>query len=311
MADPYETLGVAKTATEDEIRAAYRKLAKQYHPDLNPGKPEAEERFKAISTAYDLLSDPQKRARFDRGEIDATGQETRPQYSAAQEREFYRRYADQAGRTKYRSEDAFAPEDLEDIFSAFGSGGFGGGQGFGGRGFRARGADARYLLTVDFLDAAKGATKRLTLPDGKTLDVNIPAGLKDGQILRLKGQGMPGLGENAPAGDALIEVRVTPHPVFRREGDKNIVVEAPVTLQEAVQGGKIEVPTIEGPVFVTVPPYSQNGARLRLRGRGIAGGDQFVELKVVLPSGEEPELVEFLKTWQPRHPQEPRKGMKP
>ena len=299
--DPYATLGVSKTATEDEIRSAYRKLAKQFHPDLNPGKPAAEERFKAISIAYDLLSDPQKRARFDRGEIDASGQERPP------ERPFYRSYGDQAGRTKYRTEQSFDPEDLEDIFSAFG-GGFGRGQGFGGRGFRARGADARYSLTVDFLDAAKGATKRLTLPDGKTLDVNIPPGLKDGQVLRLKGQGMPGVGDGPP-GDALIEVQVAPHPFFRREGD-NVVVTVPVTMNEAILGAKIDVPTIDGPVFVTVPPYSQNGARLRLRGRGIAGGDQYVELKPVLPPREEPELAEFLKTWKPRQPQDPRKGMK-
>lgn len=299
--DPYATLGVSKTATDDEIRSAYRKLAKQCHPDLNPGKPAAEERFKAISTAYDLLSDPQKRARFDRGEIDASGQERPP------ERPFYRSYGDQAGRTKYRTEQSFDPEDIEDIFSAFG-GGAGPGRGFGGRGFRARGADARYSLTVDFLDAAKGATKRLTLPDGKTLDVNIPPGLKDGQALRLKGQGMPGVGDGPP-GDALIEVQVAPHPFFRREGD-NVVVTVPVTMNEAILGAKIDVPTIDGPVFVTVPPYSQNGARLRLRGRGIAGGDQYVELKPMLPPREEPELTEFLKTWKPRHPQEPRKGMK-
>jgi len=302
--DPYATLGVSKTATDDEIRSAYRKLAKQYHPDLNPGKPAAEERFKAISAAYELLSDPKKRARFDRGEIDASGQERPP------ERPFYRSYGDQAGRTKYRTEQSFDPEDLEDIFSAFGGGGAGGfGGGFGGRGFRARGADARYSLTVDFLDAAKGATKRLTLPDGKTLDVNIPPGLKDGQVLRLKGQGMPGLGDGPP-GDALIEVQVAPHPFFRREGD-NVVVTVPVTMKEAILGAKIDVPTIDGPVFVTVPPYSQNGARLRLRGRGIAGGDQYVELKPVLPPREEPELAEFLKTWKPHNPQDPRKGMKP
>jgi DnaJ-class molecular chaperone len=296
--DPYATLGVPKTATDDEIRSAYRKLAKQYHPDLNPGKPAAEERFKAISTAYDLLSDPQKRARFDRGEIDASGQERPP------ERPFYRSYGDQAGRTKYRTEQSFDPEDLEDIFSAFG-----GGAGLGrGRGFRARGADARYSLTVDFLDAARGATKRLTLPDGKTLDVNIPPGLKDGQVLRLKGQGMPGLGDGL-TGDALIEVQVAPHPVFRREDD-NVVVTLPVTMQEAILGAKIDVPTIDGPVFVTVPAGSQNGARLRLKGRGIAGGDQFVQLQVALPASDEPELAEFLKTWKPRRPQDPRKGMK-
>ncbi len=306
-ADPYATLGVPKTASEDEIRAAYRKLAKKYHPDINPGKPEAEDKFKAISAAHELLSDPVKRGRFDRGEIDASGQEKQ------QERHFYRRYADDAGRTKYRSEAAIDPEDMEDIFAGFGGLGAGGGDGFGAgggrRGFKMRGQDARYQLTVDFLDAAKGATRRLTLPDGKTLDVKIPAGLQDGQVVRLKGQGMPGFGEGAPPGDALIEVRIAPHPAFRREGN-NVVVELPITLQEAVLGAKVEVPTIEGSVTVTVPPNSANGAQLRLKGRGIAGGDQFVELKVVMPSGDEPELAEFLKSWKPRNARNPRVGMK-
>ena len=171
-----------------------------------------------------------------------------------------------------------------------------------------RGQDAHYQLTIDFLDAANGTTRRVTLPDGRTLDVRIPAGVRDGQIIRLKGQGMPGIGDGAP-GDALVEITVAPHPLFRREGD-DIIVELPVTLQEAVLGTTLEVPTIKGAVRLTIPPNSGTGTRLRLRGRGIDGkGHQYVELHPVMPPGEEPELAEFLKTWKPRHPFNPREGM--
>jgi len=291
MKDPYEILGVKRDATADEIRAAYRKLAKQHHPDLNPGKRESEDQFKAVNAAHDLLSDPQKRARFDRGEIDASGAERPP------ERPFYRDFGDDAGRTKYRTEAAFDPEDIEELF----------GRAFRrdrGEGFKARGPDAYYGLTVGFLDAANGAVRRITLPDGRTLDVNIPAGVNDHQILRLKGQGMPGIG-GAPSGDALVEITVAPHPLFRRVGN-DVVLEMPVSLKEAVLGAKIEVPTIKGPVSLKVPPNSGLGTRLRLKGRGIAGGHEYVEIKVVLPHEPEPELEEFLKSWTPRHPFDPR-----
>ena len=294
MEDPYKVLGVERTATEEAIRAAYRKLAKRYHPDLNPGKKEAEERFKAISGAYDLLSDKEKRARFDRGEIDASGAE-RPQA-----RRFYRDFGDEGGREKYRSQ-SFSPEDLESIFGAAFRERF-------GHGFAARGADVHYSLVVDFLEAANGTVRRLALPDGRTLDVTIPAGLKDGQVLRLKGQGMPGGGEAAP-GDALIEVSVAPHALFLREGD-DVLMELPVTLKEAVLGAKVSVPTIKGPVTLTIPPNSSSGTRLRLKGRGILGAHQYVTLKLVLPHEPEPALAEFLKGWQPRHAFDPRKGMR-
>src|SRR5579872_697652 len=304
--DPYETLGVQKTDSEAVIRSAYRKLAKRHHPDVNPGKPEAAERFKDISAAYDILSDKDKRARYDRGEIDAAGNEVPPQ------RPFYREYADAAGREKYRTQAGFDQEDLESIFAqAFGAraaGGAAGGAGSGGRRFSMRGQDVQYQLTIDFLDAANGTTRRVTLPDGRTLDVKIPAGVKDGQMIRLKGQGMPGIGDGAP-GDALVEITVAPHPLFHRDGD-DIIVELPVTLQEAALGASLEVPTIKGPVRLTIPPNSGRGTRLRLRGRGIEGkGHQFVELHPVLSPADEPELAEFLKTWKPRHPVDPRAGM--
>ena len=295
MADLYETLGVQRTDSQDTIRAAYRKLAKKWHPDLNPGNPEAAERFKLINAANDILSDPEKRGRYDRGEIDETG--------AERQREFYHQYADAnagggAGR-RYRAQaSSIDPEDLEALFGRFG---FGGAH---GEGLNLRGQDVQYGLTVTFADAARGATRRLTLPDGRTLDVTIPAGTVDGAILRLRGQGEPGIGKGKP-GDALIEITVAPHPFFRREGD-DIILRLPVTLKEAVLGGPIEVPTLGGRVRVTIPAGSGTGTRLRLRGRGIRKGHQFVELEIVQPPGEEPELAEFLKTWTPKRAFNPR-----
>ncbi len=210
MKDPYETLGVQKTDSDAAIRSAYRKLAKRFHPDVNPGKPEAADRFKEISAAYDVLGDKDKRGRYDRGESDASGNEVPPQ------RPFYRDFGDTAGREKYRADAGFDQADLEDILAqAFGGRAAGSGQ--RGQRFSMRGQDAQYHLTLDFLDAVNGTTRRVTLPDGRTLDVKIPAGVHDGQIIRLKGQGMPGIGDGAP-GDALVEVSVAPHSVFRREG---------------------------------------------------------------------------------------------
>jgi len=300
MKDPYEILGVEKTASEAAIRAAYRKLAKRHHPDLNPNKPEAAERFKEINAANDILSDPEKRGRYDRGEIDAAGNEVPPQQP------FYRDFGGSPGHEKYYQGN-FNPEDLESIFAhAFGGGGPMGGA-TSGRRFTARGADAHYTLTVSFLDAANGTTRRITLPEGRTLDVKIPAGVTDGHVLRLKSQGMPGLG-GGPSGDALVEIAVAPHPLFRREGD-DIIVELPVTIQEATLGASLEVPTIKGKVRLAIPPNSGTGTRLRLRGRGIRQGHQYVQLHVVLPPGDEPELTDFLKTWQPRNPINPRAGL--
>jgi DnaJ-class molecular chaperone len=302
MNDPYKILGLSKTASADEIKKAYRKLAKQHHPDLNPGSAEAATKFKDISSAYDLLSDTDKRARFDRGEIDASGQERA-------DSSFYRSYAGGPQGARYRSNAGFDPSDIfADMFSRAGQGGAGGG-GFGfGRGgdfheFRMRGSDLSYTLTVDFLEAAKGAQKRLSFPDGRTLDVNVPPGTETGTVLRLRGQGQPGTG-GGPAGDALIEITVEPHPQFRRDGN-NVLVDLPVTLAEAVLGGKITVPTIEGPVSMTVPAGSNTGTRLRLRGRGIApkggtAGDQYITLKVMLPKEPDSALDDFVKNWPGR-----------
>jgi len=219
MADPYETLGVPRDASEDAIHKAYRKLAKKHHPDLNPGKPDAADKFSELNAANDLLSDKEKRARFDRGEIDGEGREKPP------ERGYYRDFNGAGGgQERYSNID---PDDLADLFGAFGGG-------TRRRPANARGRDAQYTLSVGFVEAATGGKRRLSLPDGKSLDVTIPEGMEDGQVLRLKGQGAPGIG-SGPPGDALIEVNVAPHKLYRRVGD-DILIDLPVTLQEAVLG---------------------------------------------------------------------------
>jgi DnaJ-class molecular chaperone len=298
---PYQVLGVKPEASADEIRKAYRKLAKELHPDLNPGKPEAEARFKSVSAAYDLLSDPEKRARYDRGEIDESGAE-RPRYS-------YRPHAEGAEGWKYQPEGEMDLGDLEDLFAAFGSGGRAGRR-RGGEGIRLRGGDRSFTLTVDFTEAATGGKKRLSLSPDEWLDVTIPAGIDDGQVLRLKGKGSPGFGGGEP-GDALIEVHVAPHPLFRRDGD-NIRIELPVSLAEAVLGGRVTVPTVTGPVTMTIPKGSDTGTVLRLRGKGIQRrrnpGDQYVGLKVVVGHADDPDLAEFIEQWASRHPFDARQG---
>jgi DnaJ-class molecular chaperone len=308
--NPYEVLGVKKEATSDEIRSAYRKLAKKHHPDLNPGNKKAEALFKEISVANELLSDAEKRAKYDSGEIDEVGNEKPRAYS-------YQDYAEGAPGAKYRSQEGYAPEDLDDLFSFFnrGSGGpgMGGGPGMVGRGdsasFRMRGGDRQYALTVDFLDAVNGTKQRLELAPGKSLDVNIPVGVRDGQIMRLAGQGSPGMG-GGPAGDALIEIHIAPHAFFRREGN-DILMDLPVTLGEAVLGGRVTVPTPTGAVTMTVPPRSNTGAVLRLKGKGVGGkGDELVTLKVVLPAETDAELDTFLQDWAAKHPHDPRKGLR-
>ena len=303
MQDPYEILGLARTATDKDIKDAFKKLARKFHPDLHPGDKTAEEKFKAISAANDLLKDKEKRRRYDAGEIDASGAE-RPQ------ERYYRDFADGPAYASHASQDGFASkEELEEFLA----------RAFSGRTqrapdtSRARGHDVSYVLRVAFIDAANGAARTITFPDGKTLQVTIPEGSEDRQLLRLKGQGMPGYG-GGPAGDAYVELHVEPHPFFHRKDD-NIHVEVPVTLKEALLGARIEVPTISGPVTMTVPKGANTGMTLRLRDKGIRNrktgqrGQQLITLKVVLPSGEEPELTAFLETWHPRTPDEPRKEM--
>jgi DnaJ-class molecular chaperone len=300
----YETLGVQKTDSAETIRTAYRRLAKKHHPDVNAGDPKSAERFKAIASAYDILGDAEKRKRYDAGEIDAAGNErAAPPPPPHGPRGDWQRHAAGAGGERYRGAQSFSMEDLEELF---GQGGLGAGFGGQTRGrSNLRGQDAHYTLTVSFTDAANGATRRITLPDGRSLDVNIPAGVEDGTVLRLRGQGEPGFGE-AQAGDALVEIAVAAHPDLRREGN-TVRLTLPVTLQEAVLGTSLDVPTISGPVRLTIPPGSGQGTMLRLRGKGIKGGHQLVELQVIVPPGDEPELAAFLRGWKPRHPQAPRR----
>ncbi|WP_299359581.1 DnaJ C-terminal domain-containing protein [uncultured Paracoccus sp.] len=313
--DPYAALGVSKTATEAEIKKAYRRIAKTDHPDLNDDAA-AHERFKAASSAYDLLKDPEQRARFDRGEIDAQGQE-RPQ------RRYYRDYA-QAGDNPYRGEANFGDfsDVFEDLFgnrgrargAAAGSAGAGGrswGAGAGAQSFDMRGADHRYTLEVDFLTAARGGTTRITLPDGNALDVRIPPGTRDGQTIRLRGKGGPGMGSGGP-GDALLTMTVAEDADWRLNGD-DVITTLPISLDEAVLGGKVEAQTIDGPVKLTVPPGATTGQRLRLRGRGLkraggARGDQHVELKVVMPPRIDDELAQFIAKWRETNGYDPRRG---
>ncbi|AOG04606.1 DnaJ C-terminal domain-containing protein [Bosea sp. RAC05] len=299
--DPYAVLGVARDASDKQIRSAYLKLAKTSHPDLNPGDRSAEERFKAINAANDLLSDKDRRARFDRGEIDGAGHErARPGPSPGQ-----RSYRDQAeGAAGARHRAGFgADDDLGDIFSEM----FGAhGATCAGSARRRRGQDRHYTLAVPFLDAIRGTTQRLNLPDGGSLDVTIPPGLESGKILRLRGKG--GAGE--PAGDALIEVEVGLHPLFRREG-RDIHLDLPITIREAVLGGPVTVPTISGPVTMTLPPGSDSRTRLRLRGKGVpasgsqTAGDAFPHLRIAVGPPDEA-LATFLRErtdavdWDPR-----------
>jgi len=304
--DPYTILGIARDASADEIRKNYRRLAKKLHPDLNPGNREAEQKFKEVTAAYDLLSDPDKRARFDRGEIDASGAE-RPR------QRYYRDFADaDDGAHRYTSDSGFADfadfgdaEGMEEVLSELFR------RGARGRSFRDRGSDVRYRLAIDFLDAVNGATKRLTLPDGAVLDVTIPPGTREGQVLRLRGKGEPGQGDGG-AGDALVEIAVLPHPYFSRKGD-DIHLELPVSLSEAVLGAKVQVPTPDGAVAMKVPKGANTGMVLRLKGKGVprrsgGRGDEYATLKVMLPPKPDPDLEAFVAKW-PGNNYNPRQSM--
>ena len=301
LTDPYKVLGVARSASADDIQKAYRKLAKKLHPDLNPGNPEAEEKFKEVAGAYGLIGDAEKRKRFDSGEIDAAGAE-RPRQNyyrdyASSEREHP--YTDDSGFTDFmESEDAFA-ELLRRSARAQAN---------------RRGHDLEFRLPIEFVESIAGTNKRLTLPDSSTVDVAIPPGMTEGQVLRLRGKGAPGLGKGSP-GDILIEVEIKPDRSFTRQGD-DIYLELPITLTEAVLGARIKVPTPTGTVTMSVPKGSNSGSTLRLRGKGApkqAGGhgDQLVKLKVVLPKEPDPELEAFVTSWEGGKTYNPREEVTP
>ncbi|MFM6931222.1 MAG: DnaJ C-terminal domain-containing protein [Novosphingobium sp.] len=304
MADPYAILGVARNASEKDIKSAYRKLAKELHPDRNTDNPKAAERFSEVTNAYDLLSDAGKRAQFDRGEIDGDGNPANP---------FAGMGGGYGGGGGGGGGNPFGGGgfsggaegiDLSDLFDGlFGGGGSrGGGRpggGFGGGARRppAKGANVSYRLKVSLTDAATRAAQRITLSDGKTIDLKLPAGVEEGTQMRLAGKGEPGAGGN---GDALVTIAIDSHPWFKRDGD-NLRLDLPITLDEAINGAKVKVPTADGAVMLTVAPGSSSGKVLRLKGKGMSrkdgtNGDQLVTLEIELP-GDDEELKRRLEGW--------------
>ena len=293
--DLYTILGVSKTASDSEIKSAYRKLARKYHPDLNKDNPSAADKFKEISCAYDILGDMDKRQKYDNKEIDADGKPTG----------FGAGFGNGGGTYTYSGnpfggEGGFDFSSIfgEDIFSQFAGAQGGGFQGFGGgRGRPRKGQDITYTMQIDFLSAARGEEKTVSI-QGKSINVKIPAGTEDGQTLRLKGLGQDGFNGGAK-GDVLITLKVGTHPYFCAEG-RNITLELPVSLKEAVLGAKVTVPTINGKVAVSIPPYSSSGAKLRLKGQGIktktGAGDEIITLKVIMPKTKNTDLEQIIKT---------------
>lgn len=302
-ADPYATLGVPRGASEDEIKKAYRKLAKELHPDRNKDNPKATEKFSAATEAYDLLSDKAKRAQFDRGEIDAQGNPTNPFGGSG--------FGGAQGGSSFEFSEG---GDIGDIFEGL----FGGGRSRGssrgpfGGGFGRRqapppkGADMGYRLAVPFEAAARLDDQRVTLASGKTIDLKLKPGVESGTQMRLSGQGQEGPGGS---GDAIVTIFVQDHKFYERDGD-NIRLDVPIGLDEAVLGAKIKVPTVDGPVMLTVPKNAASGKTLRLKGKGFhkkggGRGDQLVKLEIDLPE-DDAELAEFVKGWTPGKPQNPR-----
>ncbi|MES2339962.1 MAG: DnaJ C-terminal domain-containing protein [Pseudomonadota bacterium] len=299
MADPYQTLGVARGATEDEIKKAYRKLAKELHPDRNKDNPKASDRFSQVTQAYDLLTDKDKRARFDRGEIDGHGNPAAPfgygQRPGAGARQggggFSADFGGGAGGADFS-------DIFEGIFGGAARGGGGGFQGgFGGRRPAPKGANVPYRLVVSFEDAASLSPQRVTLKDGKTIDLKLSAGVENGTQMRLSGKGEEGPGGR---GDAIVSIEIGRHRFFTRDGD-DVRLDLPVTLAEAVLGAKVAVPTVEGNVMLTVPRGASSGKVLRLKGRGFHGkggtrGDQLVTLMIELPA-DDAALTAFVEGW--------------
>ncbi|NQW10998.1 MAG: DnaJ domain-containing protein [Alphaproteobacteria bacterium] len=313
MSDPYKTLGVAKAASQAEIKVAYRKLAKKYHPDLNPGDAEVEKTFKEISAAYDVLGDPDKRAKYDRGEIDPDGRgRAGPGSGSGFWRSWSRRPTDPGGaRTQFDFNQDFGEngDPIDEILKAWRSGRAGGrtgpGDGPPGGDAGAPGSprkspqDQRYRLKVPFAEAVAGVKKRVTLSDGKVINLTIPPATEDGNTLRLKGQGKPAR-NGRPVGDAYLELQVEPHPQFRRAG-RDIHLDLPISLREAVLGASVTVPTVHGSVSLKIPKNSSSGKQLRLRGKGVPAtdgdpaGDQYITLSIVLPKQPDPDLEAFLE----------------
>lgn len=324
----YSLLGVPRTASDAEVKKAYRTLAKKYHPDHNKDDAAVAERFKAISSAYSILGDKDKRARYDRGEIDDNGDEIHAHAGFGSGRSGYGGFGDFGRRSSARGQsDPFSSGEADDTFSEFwrfaggfndrqktrsgagntGSSNTGGPGGSGGSGSsgsqrgpgKRRGIDITYEQTIGFEDSVTGSTRRISLNDGRTLDIKIPPGIRDGQVIRLSGQGGPGFG-GAPKGDALVEIHVAPHPYFSREG-LDIHMELPISIDEAVLGSDVEVPTPHGRFTVRIPKMSSSGRRLRLKDKGIKKGGEcghlFVSLRIMLPPERDPDLEKAIKGW--------------
>lgn len=297
--DPYQELGVSRGASHDEIRKAFRKLAKQHHPDTNPGNKAAEDRFKQVSAAFDIIGDAEKRKKFDAGEIDADGREVMRGYSGGAGGGGP--WGQQGGWNQSRNAESMEGADLGDLFSEI-LGRRGGG------GFSQKGSDVRAKLEIDLEDTIHGAKKRIAFSDGRTIDVTIPKGAEEGQTLRLKGQGSPG---RSGPGDAFIELAVRPHAIFRREG-QSLVMDLPVAVPDAVLGGKVEARTPDGAVTLTVPKGANSGQSLRLKGRGLSDprgkrGDLLARIVLMLPEKPDAELEAFAERWRKERPYTPKK----
>ena len=294
--DPYVELGVAKTAKPEDVRKAFHKLAKDLHPDRNPDNKAAEERFKRVSAAFDIVGDPEKRAKYDRGEIDADGREAPPQgYRPGSGGSPFGQGGGAAG---------FEGVDLDEIL-----GGMFSSRSRGGRNFAMKGSDVQARLEVDLEESISGATRRISFGDGRMLDVTIPKGAHDGQVLRLRGQGYPGRGGGS-AGDALVELAIRAHPVFRQE-DADLHMDLPVSIPDAVLGAKVQAPTPDGPVTLTVPRHANAGAQLRLKGRGAFDpatgrrGNLIAHLVLTLPEEVDADLQRFAESWRKERPYTP------
>jgi DnaJ-class molecular chaperone len=303
--DLYKVLGVTKGARDDEIRRAYRRLAKELHPDVRPNDPAASERFKLVTAAYDILGDATKRRRYDDGEIDAQGEPVRTyaRNGAGAGAGWPGGFAGSAGMGTGGA--AGREPGVSDIFSDL----FGRAARGAGPGFSLRGQDVRYTLEIDFLEAVAGAKKRVTMPEGGVLDLTVPEGVADGQVLRLKGKGTPGL-RGGDHGDALVEIHVRSHPRFKRLGN-DILLDLPITIDEAVLGGKIEVNTVSGRVSLQIPKGTSSGRIFRLKGKGVRNsadgsvGDQLVTIRIVMPETIDDTLSYFMAEWRTNNHYDP------
>jgi DnaJ-class molecular chaperone len=326
MRDPYEVLGVAKSASAGEVKKAFRRLAKKHHPDQNKNDPKAQAKFAEVNTAYEILGDEKKRAEFDRGEIDAEGKPRHPGFDGfpggfrrsgagpgqSEHFEFHFGGGNPFGRGGRANTANIDPSDfLADLFGGFGAGAAGA-RSQARSGTPPRGSDVAATVEVPLADAVRGGKVVVRLPSGKRLEVAIPAGIEEGQQIRLKSQGEPSI-LGGPAGDAIVTVHIGKHPQLRVDG-RDLRLDLPITLYEAVLGGKVEAPTLNGQVELTIPPQSNGGRTLRLRGKGLPAnggrpaGDLLVTLRIVLPETTDAELESLARRLRSEHPYDPRKG---